>query len=396
MFHDQRRWEPGPITATRCLVLFLAICVLCSESLRAQDKPPPFTLQEQRNQPGPWDNDVIVYRAGAGGKVEKLATFSRAGVPTLARLQDGRIIAAHQHFPADNDLDFDKVAVRFSSDEGRAWSEPQVLRLTGLPDGMRFPFDPTLVPLPGGKVRLYFTSIRRLRFHEDQPAIYSAVSTNGVDYTFEPGIRFGLENRPVIDCAVALHEGVFHLFAPDNATGARRRAPGERPREAIGYHATSNDGLNFTREEDVRLDGDLRWLGNAQSDEGVLRFFGTGSRGVWTATSPSGRSWNAQEGFPAVPGSDPGAVKLKDGGWLLAVTGPPREGRQRPGPGGNIPPLQALMETLDANGDGAIDEWELEDATKLLRKLDRNGDGRLTSEELRPRLRETDPGPGDQ
>ena len=393
MFHDKNRCVPARVVATRCLFIFLGLCGPCGELLRAQDEPPPFTPQTQRNQPGPWDNDVIVYRTDAGGKVEKLATFPRAGVPTLARLQDGRLVAAHQHFPANNELDFDKVAVRFSSDEGRAWSEPQVLRLTGLPDGMRFPFDPTLVPLPAGQVRLYFTSIRRLRFNADQPAIYSAVSTNGVDYAFEPGTRFGVENTPVIDCAVALHQDVFHLFAPDNTTGARQRDPGERPGEAVGYHATSKDGLNFTREGDIRLDGGRHWLGNVQSDEGVLRFFGTGSRGVWTATSANGQSWKAQEEFPAVPGADPGAVKLKDGGWLLAVTGPPREGRQRSGPGGNIPPLHAFMETLDANGDGTIDEWELENATKLLRKLDRNGDGRLTPEELRPRRGEPDRGP---
>ena len=77
-----------------------------------------------------------------------------------------------------------------------------------------------------------------------------------------------------------------------------------------------------------------------------------------------------------MPGAVPGAVKLKDGGWLLAVTGPPREGRQRLGPGSYLEPLPrpALLTALDANGDGTIDAWELENATKLLRKLDRNSD----------------------
>src|SRR5437867_3986646 len=272
MCHNKKRRKPGRAMAVRCLVIFLCLCVPYVEPPHAQDGPPPLNPQDQRHRPGPWDNDVIVYRTGVGGKVEKLATFPRAGVPTLARLNEGRLIAAHQHFPADNDLDFDRVAVRFSSDEGRTWSQAQVIQLAGLPDGMRFPFDPTLVPLPDGRVRLYFTSIRRLRFNEDQPAIYSAVSTNGVDYTFEPGMRFGVENRPVIDCAVVLHEGVLHLFAPDNRNsfGARQCDPGEPPREGVGYHATSKDGLGFTRQADVRLDAALRWLGNAQSDGGVL------------------------------------------------------------------------------------------------------------------------------
>lgn len=36
-------------------------------------------------------------------------------------------------------------------------------------------------------------------------------------------IRFGVAGRPVIDCAVVLHRGLFHLYAPDNGRGA---APG--------------------------------------------------------------------------------------------------------------------------------------------------------------------------
>src|SRR5205823_4987995 len=76
-----------------------------------------------RNGPGPWDNDVVVYRVGGGGEAEKVATFERAGVPTVARLKDGRLMAAFQHFPQEDNRNFDRVAVRFSSDEGRSWSK---------------------------------------------------------------------------------------------------------------------------------------------------------------------------------------------------------------------------------------------------------------------------------
>lgn len=123
---------------------------------------------------------------------------------------------AHQHFPENDEGNFDKVAVRFSSDEGRTWTPAQVIQLDGFPEGMRFPFDPTLVPLPDGRIRLYFTSIHGRRLEEDIPAIYSAISADGVHYTFEPGIRFGIAGRLVIDCAVVLHQGVYHLFSPDN------------------------------------------------------------------------------------------------------------------------------------------------------------------------------------
>src|SRR4051812_23876535 len=78
--------------------------------------------QAREGRPGPWDRDVIVYHVARSGEVEPVARFERAGVPTITRLADGRLIAAHQHFPADLGQDFDKVAVRFSSNEGRAWS----------------------------------------------------------------------------------------------------------------------------------------------------------------------------------------------------------------------------------------------------------------------------------
>lgn len=248
-------------------------------------------------------------------------TFERAGVPTLARLADGRLIAAHQHFPADFGADFDKVAVHFSEDDGRKWTAAQVIEVAGLPEGMRFPFDPTLVPLPDGRVRLYFTGNMGRTFGPSTPAIHSAISTDGVRYTYEPGARFAVEGRAVIDCAVVLHRGVFHLFAPDN--GAGPNPAHSRPPDGIGYHATSADGLKFTRAADVQMEGDRRWLGNAQSDGKVITFYGTG-RDLWTATSEDGASWKLTAA-PSIRGGDPGAVATLDGGLLVVITGPPRD-----------------------------------------------------------------------
>src|SRR6186997_1772383 len=154
----------------------LLVLTLCAQEPRGPERA------ARDGRPGPWDQDVAVYQVDRDGKSERVAMFERAGVPTLARLADGRLIAAHQHFPADFGADFDKVAVHFSTDEGRTWSAAQVIQLTGLPEGMRFPFDPTLVPLPDGRVRLYFTSTRGRRLDEAPPAIYSAISRDGVSY----------------------------------------------------------------------------------------------------------------------------------------------------------------------------------------------------------------------
>lgn len=309
-------------------------------------QPPPNNLQPQFRPPspngagadGPWNRDVIAYRVNAKGEVAKVATFERAGVPTAARLGDGRLIAAHQHFPENDSANFDKVAVHFSEDDGKTWGPPQVIQVAGLPEGMRYPFDPTLVPLPDGRIRLYFTGNMGRTFGPHLPAIHSAVSGDGVRYTYEPGVRFAVDGRPVIDCAVALHGGIFHLFAPDNGTGPNpgqnpaNQAPADRPREGIGYHAVSRDGLAFTRLADVQIEGRRRWLGNAQSDGKVITFFGTGEGmnigapgrpprgGLWMAASPDGKQWKLIAN-PPIGGGDPAAVATRDRGLLVLITG---------------------------------------------------------------------------
>jgi hypothetical protein len=324
-------------------VVPLLLAIALFSPLHAQEPPPA----PDRNRPGPWDNDVLVYRVAPAGEPEKLATFERAGVPTVARLRDGRLLAAHQHFPENDRPNFDKVAVRFSPDEGRTWTAPQVIRVSGLPEGMRFPFDPTLVPLPDGRLRLYFTGNYGRTFQRSTPAIHSAISKDGVDYTYEPGVRFSVEGRVVIDCAVALHEGVFHLIVPDNGEAEEflrppspvggegrdegagrpvRPPPRREPPGGNGYHALSRDGLKFERVADVKLPSSRnRWLGNLASDAGRLVFFGSGP-GTWPVTSTDGKNWQPAESATRIPGADPGAVKLRDGSWLLLVTGEPRPG----------------------------------------------------------------------
>lgn len=308
-----------------------AAAVMGQEEMGMRMGPP--SAAEQQKHAGPWDQDILVYRVPSKGPVEYVTKFERGGVATTARLDDGRLIAAHQHFPLDNEADFDKVAVHLSTDEGRSWTEARVIGLRDLPAGMRFPFDPTLVPLPDGKIRLYFTSTLGRRPDQSPPSIYSAISSDGLDYTFEPGVRFGVEGRPVIDCSVVLHQGVFHLYSPDNGAGRPVDGPGmdqrseaDRAREGVGYHAVSKDGLNFERAEDVMVEGRRRWLGNAQSDGEKITFYGTGEGGVWTATSTDGHKWTLGRSLSGMSIADPGTVALKDGALLVIGTSPPRPG----------------------------------------------------------------------
>jgi DNA-binding beta-propeller fold protein YncE len=316
--------------SARLVLALLALSCAGSFSQQPPQSKQPRPPQGQPGLPpgprppgsGPWDNDVVVTRIGADGRGERLSVFERAGVPTVARLKDGRLLAAFQNFPSDDNRNFDRVAVRFSSDEGKSWTPAQPISVTGMNADLARPFDPTLVPLPDGRVRLYFTSNRSRDFRLSTPEIYSAISSDGVNYTFEPGVRFAIEGRVVIDCAAALHNGLFHLIVPDNGTPEEMAAQMQRgapPRGGSGYHATSKDGLTFQRVADVTMPSQGKWLGNMQSEGGQLVFFGSGP-GPWPLVSSDGATWRAGTGAFRFEGADPGAVKLRDGSWLVVAT----------------------------------------------------------------------------
>ncbi len=269
---------------------------------------------------GPWDFDLIVYR-GKGNRPQRVTTFERAGVPTITHMSDGRLIAAHQWFPEDDEANFDTVAVRFSSDEGQTWSEPQPMQFDGLDPEARFPFDPTLVSLPDGRLRLYFTyMVGGRRFDEVTPRIACAVSNDGVHYTFED-ICFAVDGEPTIDCAAGLLNGTWHLIVPIMGPG-----------DLGAYHATSTDGVHFTRKDDLKLGRNFRWLGSVVNSSGKLVFYGSRQHGgpgrgggLPTAVSSDGFRWRNGDAL-SIGGADPGVVVLDDGTLVMVVTGGPREG----------------------------------------------------------------------
>ena len=85
------------------------------------------------------------------------------------------------------------------------------------------------------------------------PAIYSAISNNGLDFAVEP--------------AAAL----ARKAARDRLRGGApsRHVPSYAPRSKTSARVSrvEHDGLTFIRRDDVSIDGDRRWLGGAVSDE---------------------------------------------------------------------------------------------------------------------------------
>ena len=256
------------------------------------------------------NQEVLVHRVSPTGDTTLVAQVPRSAVPTICQKSDGSLIMAHQWFPDDVPDMFDHIAVRFSTDEGRTWTDSTPIEMPGLPARTRFPFDPTIVELPDGRMRMYFTLMQGTDPEKSTPTIGSALSLNGINWTYERGDRFTLPDTAIMNCAIASISGKYELLAPiQPAIGAG------------AYSASSPDGLVFARNENLPAMGDSnQWLGCLLETEGRLRFYGTSTTSdIWTADLGPDGVWNPGPSLD-VPGSDPGVVRLEDGTLIVVTT----------------------------------------------------------------------------
>ena len=265
--------------------------------------------QPQRPRPqndGPWNRDLVAFDSADGITFTNRRVFvERAGVPCVIRDGSGRLAAVFQWFPSNRPEAFDKVAVVFSTDDGKNWTKLEPIRVANLPEGAQRPFDPTLVLLDDKRLRLYFTCTTPER---RTPGIYSAISTNGVDYVFEPGMRFGSDGEATVDPAVVRFGKTWHLYSPVQGP------------ETWAYHATSDDGLNFRTQAEVNVLLRGSWIGNLNVQDDKLCFYGSGGNAGWLANSTNGSRWQIVSQNLRV-GGDPAIVKLGEKKFLLIATG---------------------------------------------------------------------------
>lgn len=291
------------------IFLLIVFCALCASESIAQMMPPSTNT-------GPWNNNLMMRTSTDGNSFGAETKFiDSSGVPSLLKDAGGRIIAAFQWFPAPRNSQYwDKVAVRISTDNGRTWGQAQPIVVNGLPSGFQRPFDPTLTLTTDGRIRLFFSSGRSMSMMLDSNiATYSAISTDGVNYTFEPNARFSVSGKAVIDPAVLRIGSKWYYTAPKGA-----------PQEGA-YHATSDDGLNFTRRADIPSSTIHQWTGNLVEYGAGMRFYGSGNMGAWWSYSVDGTSWSSPVNITTpgttmpqmIRGGDPAVLKIADNNYLI-------------------------------------------------------------------------------
>lgn len=259
----------------------------------------------------PWRRPLKICQSTDGNSFSNISTFQdSSGVPCIIKLPNGNLISAFQWFRQPvGSVTWDRVAVKFSGDNGITWTQPQPIIVNGFPVNYQRPFDPALAVTDSGKIRIYYSSGLNAML-DTSINTYSAISDDGVNYQFEGNIRFSLPDRPVIDPAIIKFNNLWHLVNPATMglTGA--------------YHNISNNGLDFMRVPDIMSDMSHSWIGNFLiKDTNELRFYGSGMN-IWYSASPNGGVWSSFTNTN-ITGGDPAVVKISSDNYLMIYTGPP-------------------------------------------------------------------------
>lgn len=259
----------------------------------------------------PWQNALIMMQSNDGINFNSPSIFQdSSGVPCIIQWKSDTLACVFQWFrqPMGSPT-WDRVAVKFSYNNGLNWTDPIPIIINNLPVNYQRPFDPTLVVTADKKLRIFFSSSNGTPIGGLSPEVntYSAISSDGIMYDFEAGARFDHPANRVIDPAVTTYNGAWHYISPIGA-----------PQEGA-YYCTSTDGLVFAQGANISSDNLHNWTGNLITDGGLLRFYGCGQN-IWYNTSADGITWNGYINTNIL-GGDPGVVKLPNGRYILVYVG---------------------------------------------------------------------------
>lgn len=272
-------------------------------------------LAPHRSPGQPWRSPLMIATSGDGVTFDPPVMFQdSAGVPSAIRWHGDTLICVFQWFRQPiNSPTWDRVAVKYSYDNGANWTSPQPIVVHNLPAGYQRPFDPTLVLTQSDSLRIYYSSSDGIPPPGQDSTIntYSAISADGLNYYFEPGPRVDHPASRVIDPAVIYFNNSWHYLSPIGAP------------QAGAFHYLSPDGLNFSIVQNIGSDSAHNWTGNyvvnAAND---LRFYGCGGASIWFNSSPNGGEWTGYTNTN-MHGGDPTVVKLFSGTYVIVYVAPP-------------------------------------------------------------------------
>jgi hypothetical protein len=291
---------------------------------------------------GPWATRLMTALSSDGinfTRTNKVIS-DQADVPDIITMPDGEVRVYFVIMCPEEVRN--KIVVAVSRDNGTTWSYKKIA-LNGIQNLQPSQVDPTVEFTPDNKIRLYFTSGPRATGpgKPESPRSYSAISSDGYTFTLEDGVRFTVEGKEVLDPNVILIGSTWHFFSGG--------IPGSN------YHATSTDGLNFKRTDDLSMGNFL--MANGIKIDGGYRYYGfvqkPGTSTYITAVfSTDGVTWkpetwkfevDTKNNLESIEVKDNSVTRLSNGQYLMVyatvIPGYPTPQPPKPPQGTGNPPL---------------------------------------------------------
>ncbi|PPR79519.1 MAG: hypothetical protein CFH01_00350 [Alphaproteobacteria bacterium MarineAlpha2_Bin1] len=285
---------------TKALFILIAIVLIISKSYADHGKKLKIDTSK-----GPWVHKLYSKNSSSNKFTRKGVLLVDGGhVPSLVE-KNGILYAYFQWFPKNpSQIDaFDHIGFKTKKLSENKWSETEKVVFKNVPKRVfgkkTRPMDPSAVLLQNNTIRLYFTlePFGPMEKIKGDARIFSAVSTDGKVFIFEEGARLSIDNLDLRDPAISYFKNKWHLYIPN------------QKRNGTGIYAISKDGLNFTRQKDVRVSAKGDWLGHSTVCKNKLYFFGT----VWKGLSNNGQNWKSFNSLGVGP--DPAVICLSNGKW---------------------------------------------------------------------------------
>ena len=193
----------------------------------------------------------------------------------------------------------ERIGLIQSNDNGQSWSEKEFVDIEGVGD--KVPVDPAPFLLDDGRIRLYYFDINEERISNAPGGtnkIYSAISTDGIHFEQEDGVRFS--KKGIFDPDVIKVNEEWRMYVG-----------------GIGgiISAVSSDGLNFVGEG-IALDGGA--VPNVFFKDDVFYLY---TAGIDISTSSDGASFTKSpsrfESEINMLTADPSVIELNDSTYIM-------------------------------------------------------------------------------
>ncbi|HCM51570.1 TPA: hypothetical protein DIS56_00305 [Candidatus Saccharibacteria bacterium] len=268
----------------------------------AFDKPAA-TSDPFNDRKGPFYHDVYLASStdGVHFSNSQQQIINKASVPDAIKLPAGQLVI----YAVDGgQRSVSGLLVAASDDNGKTWKAGS-LQVKTSRTAYSVGADPQVLLTDDGKLRLYYLVFPGPPTSGQPPTsvnkVYSATSSDGLNFTEEQGVRF--EYAQITDPDVIKIGTTWFMYAAQGQTQ---------------IYATSTNGSSFTYKGVTRQKGSVSKT-IALSDGKYRQFYC--ADGISSSTTSDGINWMDEGVNLAAPAGkiicDPSPIQLDDGSWLM-------------------------------------------------------------------------------